>query len=282
MSYRVILVPILHDAADAAALAVAKSLLELGPSHVVGVHVRMAPSDLIASADYMPLASLEMLDEHDRQRAAEARNRFATWRQANGLELRSSPQPDGGSSADWHEKLAPVGAEIGRLGRVSDLIVLARPPRSYSATADEALEGALFGSGRPVVIVPEEMAYPLQSTVVIGWNDSREAARAVAAAWPLLVRAERVVLFIGGGDAAIRDSADRLSDHLAWHGCKRPTVVADASRDVAVALLEVAGRERAGLIVMGAYTHSRLQQFVLGGTTTDMFRLCRIPLLMTH
>lgn len=283
MSYRVILVPILHDEADKAALAVTRTLIDAGRTHVVGLHVRVAPGNLVAGGDgsYMPVAILESLEEQDRERASAARNLFSQWRQACGLELSSSPQQAGASSADWHEVLCPVGVEIGRRGRAADLIVLARSPRGYSVATDGALEGALFTTGRPVVIVPEEPARP-PSTVVIAWNDSREAARAVASSWPLLARAERIVVFVGGDDEAMRRSADRLTDHLLWRGYVRPTLIVDPARDVAVSLLDVARREQAGLIVMGAYSHSRLQQYVLGGATTDMFRLCRIPLLLAH
>lgn len=282
MSHRIILVPLLHDAADPGALAVTGSLVGIGPSHVVGLHVRAAPGELVSSGANLPLAAVESLEEQDRQRASEARSRFARWRQANGLDLRTSPQQDAVSSADWHERVASVGAEIGRWGRVSDLIVLARSPRGYAAAGDEALHGALFDSGCPVLIVPGDPVDSRQSTVVIAWNDSREAARAVAAARPVLMRAERIIVFVAGDDEAMVRSADRLCDHLVWRGCRRPTQTVDPSRDVTAALLDLAQREGAGLIVMGAYTHSRLQQFVLGGTTTDMFRLCRIPVLMTH
>ena len=284
MSYRVVLVPVLHDPADKAGLAATKALLDIGRSHVIGLHVRVAPGNLITVGDgaYTPAVIIDSLEQHDRERAAAARNLFATWRKACGLDLASSPSNAAASSADWHEVLATVGLEIASRGRAADLIVLPRAPRGYSAAGDGALEAALFSTGRPVLIVPEEPARPLHSTVVIAWNDSRESARAVAASWPLLARAERIILFVGGKDEPMRRSADRLADHLMWRDYTRPTLIVDPARDVAGVLLDVAQRERAGCIVMGAYSHSRLQQYVLGGTTTDMFRLCRIPMLMAH
>ncbi len=284
MSYRVILLPVLHDPADKAALAATKALLDIDRSHVVGLHVRVAPGSLIAGADggYVPAVVIDDLEKQDRERAAAARALFAAWRKERGLELASAPPKDAASSADWHEVLAPVGSEIGRRGRAADLIVLARAPRGYSATTDGALEAALFSTGRPVLVVPEEPARPLQSTVVIAWNDSRESARAVAASWPLLARTERIILFVGGEDEPMRRSADHLADHLLWRGYARPTLIVDPTRDVAGVVLDIAQRERAGCVVMGAYSHSRLQQYVLGGATTDMFRLCRLPMLMAH
>lgn len=284
MSYRVILVPVLHDPADKAGLAATKALLDVGRSHVLGLHVRLAPGDLIAGGDggYMPAVIIDSLEQRDRERASAARELFATWRKACGLDLAASPSNAVASSADWHEVLAAVGPEIGSRGRAADLIVLPRSPRGYSPSTDGALEAALFSTGRPVLIVPEAPARPLHSTVVIAWNDSREAARAVAASWPLLARAERIILFVGGEDESIRRSADRLADHLMWRGYVRPTLIVDPARDVAGILLDVAQREQAGCVVMGAYSHSRLQHYVLGGATTDMFRLCRFPMLMAH
>ena len=138
-----------------------------------------------------------------------------------------------------------------------------------------------LGATLALLLVPGPAPADPFSTVVIAWNDSREAAHAVAAAWSLIGRAKRIVIF-AGGDETLRRSAGQLAVHLAWRGYAPTTVVGEASTDAGSNLLALAGRERAGLIVMGAYSHSRLRHFVLGGMTSDVLRQATIPVLMAH
>jgi nucleotide-binding universal stress UspA family protein len=285
MAYRVILVPVLGESADSAALACTRAITERLRAHVVGLHVRnpisLAMTGGMFEGAYMSPDLINSLEESGRARAAASRDVFRQWQQASGIEPASAPGP-AKITAEWIELEAPVAAEIGRRGRTADLIVLARTARDFTPTTDEALQGALFESGRPVLLVPGDQAINPFETVVIAWNDSREAAHAVSAAWSLIGRAKRLVVFVGGNDEGMRRSADRLVAHLAWRGYAPPTVIGDASGDIGNGLLTVAQREKAGLIVMGAYTHSRLRHFVFGGATSHILKNTTIPVLMAH
>lgn len=284
MSYRVVLVPILHDTADLAALSVVKALLDLGGTHVTGFHARTAPSFMFSGRPraYLSMDVFEKLEAAGRDRAATARDVFEAWRSECGLALYSSSGSGPASTAEWREVIGEVETEIGRFGRTSDLVVLARSCRRYSEDTDDALHGALFGTGRPVLIVPGAPAHDPLGTVIIGWNDRREAALAVSAAWPVLERARRVVIYSCGEGEELRTSAARLADHLAWRDCGAVSTVIDTSGGSGKGLLAVAHREKAGMIVMGAYSHPRLQQYVFGGVTNDIFGLCDIPVLTAH
>ncbi len=285
MAYRVILVPVMGDAADPAALALTQAIAGRLRAHVVGLHVRSPISIAVTGGmfegAYMTPDLLNALEEAGRTSAAEARGVFRSWQEDAGIEMAAAPGTPARLTAEWSDVEAPVSAEIGRQGRTADLIVLARSARSYTEGTDEALQGALFQSGRPVLLVPGPAPADPFSTVVIAWNDSREAAHAVAAAWSLIGRAKRIVLF-AGGDETLRRSAGRLAVHLAWRGYAPATVVGEASTDAGSNLLALAARENAGLIVMGAYSHSRLRHFVLGGVTSDVLRQATIPVLMAH
>jgi nucleotide-binding universal stress UspA family protein len=286
MTYRVVLVPVLGDPADAAALAVTGTIMGQMRSHIVGLHVRspisMAVTGSMFEGAYLSPDIITALEDSRQASAATARDGFRQWQEASGIEMAAAPGGPATLTAEWSEVEAAVSTEIGSRGRTADLIVLARSSREYSATTDDALHGALFYTGRPILLVSGPPPADLFGTAVIAWNDSREAAHATAAAWSLLGRARRIVIFIGGEDEALRRSADRLVTHLAWRGYAAATVVPDASGDAGAALLAVANRERAGLIVMGAYSHSRLRHFAFGGVTSHIFKNTTIPVLMAH
>jgi nucleotide-binding universal stress UspA family protein len=286
MTYRVILVPMTGDPAEASALQVVRVITERMRCHVVGIHVRdpvgSSLSGVTLDGAWMTPGIIESLEESWRASASAARDTFRRWQEAGGIESRTSPSPSAKVSAEWNEVRAPVPQEIAQQARVADLVVLARSARSYSADADRVLQGALFESGRPVLIVPGAVGADPLDTVVIAWNDSRESAHAVAAAWSLIGRARRIIVFVGGEDDALRRSADRFVSHLAWRGYAPATVVGDPAREAGPALLAIAARENAGMIVMGAYTHSRLRQFVFGGVTSHVLAHTTIPVLMAH
>jgi nucleotide-binding universal stress UspA family protein len=176
-----------------------------------------------------------------------------------------------------------VDSEVSRLARYFDATVLQQPDPAGTETAD-LIEAVLFGSGRPVLIVPCRQVPFQVTTVVIAWDEGRPAARAVADALPLLYLAERVeVVTVGDlrGDPS-RDSRP-LVRHLARHGIEaRMTNLVSNHGSVASILLSHAAEVHADLLVMGGYGHSRLREIVLGGTTRRILQTMTVPVLMAH
>ena len=286
MAYRVILVPIMGDPAEPHALDVTRGLTDMIRSHIIGIHVRspisLAASGAVLDTGYLTAGVIEALEQAGRERAGEARTTFRRWQEATGLANATSPPASGQTTVEWSEVQAPVAPEIARRARTADLTVVARSHRDYAIDADQILQGALWESGRPVLLVPGKSPRPLLDTAVIAWNDSREAAHAVSAAWSLIGRVQRIVVFVGGEDEALRHAAERFVRHLAWRGYASATVVSDPSADTGAGLLAVAEREKAGLIIMGAYSHSRLRHFVFGGATSFILANATIPVLLAH
>ncbi len=286
MAYRVILVPITGDPAERHALDITRGLTDMIRSHIVGVHVRspisLAASGAALDAGVLAAGVIDALEQSGRERAAAARSIFRQWQEAAGLANATSPPASAQTTVEWNEVQAPVAPEIARRARTADLTVVARSHRDYSVDIDQVLQGALWEAGRPVLLVPGKSPHALFDTVVIAWNDSREAAHAVSAAWSLIGRMKRIVVFIGGEDEALRHAAERFVRHLAWRGYAAATVVGDPAEDTGAGLLAVARREKAGLIVMGAYSHSRLRHFVFGGATSFILANATIPVLMAH
>jgi len=149
-------------------------------------------------------------------------------------------------------------------------------------------ERVILGAGRPVIVVPYAGTFKtMGQRVVVAWNASREATRAVNDALPLLERAASVrVLSInphGGRSGHGAVAGADISLHLARHGVRVEAASVNAS-DVRVddMLLSQAADCGADLIVMGAYGHSRLGEFVLGGATRHILRQITMPVFMSH
>lgn len=180
------------------------------------------------------------------------------------------------------------------------------PPRTFSEAArhfdlgiimqsdddggfnnDPLIETTLFGSGRPLIIVPYTEKSGLKlDRVVCCWDGSRAAARAVNDAMPLLRKANAVELFIVENEKTADERVLRgvdISRHLARHGVKvevETTPAADI--DVADVILSHVADRSASLLVMGGYGHSRLREFVLGGATRGILATMTVPVFMSH
>jgi nucleotide-binding universal stress UspA family protein len=148
------------------------------------------------------------------------------------------------------------------------------------------IEGALFDSGRPVLAVPYIQRAGLKlDRVMVCWDGSRNAARAINDAMPFLTRAKTVdVVTIGAGKDEVGEiqGAD-IAQHLARHGLNVELRRIDAGDvDVANVILSDAADQNADFIVMGGYGHSRLREFVLGGATRGILSSMTVPTLMAH
>jgi nucleotide-binding universal stress UspA family protein len=164
--------------------------------------------------------------------------------------------------------------------------VVAQPEPDSTGPERLIIEATLFGSGRPILIVPYIQKAPLTlGRVMACWDGSRSAARAIADALPLLARAKAVEIFTVTGEAGKSSEVEGadLAHHLARHGLK-VEVERQVARDIDVAsvILSHAADRSADLIVMGGYGHSRLREFVLGGATRGILASMTVPVLMSH
>ena len=256
----------------------------LGGGHIQVRHVRRDPREAIplVGEGLSPDLVQRMLDEaaHDSdRRSARARAAFDDWRERSGVAIRSVPNGTAAPTAEWIETTGRV-EDIGpTFGRLADLIVLAAP----GSDGDQGtIEAALFGSGRPVLLVPRGMPVTTGDAAVF-WNGSAEAARAVGAALPILARCGMVHILRIDADPDVEAPEPELTAYLAWHGISAAVrTLAPDYREPGEALLEEAGRLGATLVVMGAYTHSRMRQMILGGVTRHVLGHAPVPILLTH
>ena len=174
---------------------------------------------------------------------------------------------------------------FGHLARRCDLSIV-KQSEPQRVGADHIIEAALFGSGRPVLVVPYIQKQGLKlDRVLLCWDGSRNAARAIADALPLLAHSNNVdVITIAAKDDKKGEvpGAD-IAHHLARHQLKvdlKRLVAPDM--DVASTILSHAADISADLIVMGGYGHSRLREFVLGGATREILASMTVPTFMSH
>ena len=191
-----------------------------------------------------------------------------------------------GIMGEWRQVEGTTPEILALHGRYADLLVLGQDdPESDSA---DLLETVLFDSGRPVLAIPFAGNFKsIGKRVLVGWNASREATRALHDALPLIAKAENTTVFLanpkrGLGAHGEEPGAD-IARHLARHGL-RVEVAKAVAEDVAdsALLLNHASDMGADLLVMGAYGHSRLREFILGGVTRSLLREMTIPVLLSH
>jgi nucleotide-binding universal stress UspA family protein len=182
--------------------------------------------------------------------------------------------------------LAGAADRFGAIARRFDLSVVAQAEPDKAAPEELIVEGALFSSGRPVLVVPYIQKGGLKlDNVLVCWDASRNAARAIADALPLLKRAKTIDVVIVASERPKSDEipgAD-IGQHLARHGLKievKRIVATDT--DVANTILSHAADSSADFIVMGGYGHSRLREFILGGATRGILSSMTVPTLMSH
>lgn len=161
---------------------------------------------------------------------------------------------------------------FGRIARHFDLAVISQDEPDKAQSEELVVEGALFESGRPMVMVPYIHKSGLKlERVMVCWDGSRPAARAVADAMPLLSRARKVDVVVVAPTKIDEMPGADAAEHLARHGLDVTVErIARANLDVNDALLNFAADSGADLVVMGGYRHSRMREFVLGGTTRAM------------
>jgi nucleotide-binding universal stress UspA family protein len=181
---------------------------------------------------------------------------------------------------------AGAGEQFGLIARRFDLAIVGQAEPDKGAAEEMVAESALFESGRPVIIVPYIQKAPLKlDRVMVCWDGSRAATRAIGDAMPLLERSGAVEVVIIANERGKQDeiSGADMGQHLARHGLKVDVKrIVGGKIDVADALLSHAADSSADFMIMGGYGHSRLREFVLGGATRAILSSMTIPVLMSH
>lgn len=191
---------------------------------------------------------------------------------------------EGNLDVEWRSAIQePRGFALTQ-ARIADLMVLARqgPQDLRQGRMGLSPDDVLMDLGRPVLVVPPGVVALSAKSVVIAWKDTREARRVLWDALPLLGRAELVTVLAVGAGAEEQGTRD-VCDYLAQHGISARAVLRpDSVKYIVDEIIELAQDEGADLIVAGAYGHSRLREWVLGGVTRDLLEMTPFCCLMAH
>jgi nucleotide-binding universal stress UspA family protein len=246
-------------------------------AHVTGVAFIYDPVVPISGAGYIPAEVIETQRDDNETAAAAAIKSFTAASDQAGI----SAEPLMTSAS-----LSGAGDHFARMARRFDLAIVGQPQPEISSLEQIIGEATLFESGRPVIMVPYIQKAPFKAdNVMVCWDGSRTAARAVADAIPLIRKSGRVEIVIVANERGKQDEIEGadIGQHLARHGFKVDVHrIAGGNIDVGDALLSHAADSGADFMVMGGYGHSRLREFVLGGVTRSIFESMTVPVLISH
>jgi nucleotide-binding universal stress UspA family protein len=241
---------------------------------------------LSLEADFPDVAnalSRLLLDVPEMIRRAEAQSRMggeALLKAVATLATQHGVENEAGRCRSAQELAGDAAAEE---ARYFDLSVVPMPKVGEQGRA--IAEAIVFGSGRPTILVPEALVVRGLRRAVVAWDGSRVAARAVNDMLSLFGGMDQVTIVSVLNDKPLPedDPGDKLAAHLIKRGVPaRALAVEMEDQPIGATLQDFAIQDGAGLLAMGAYGHSRLREFVLGGATRTILEDVRLPVLMSH
>jgi nucleotide-binding universal stress UspA family protein len=279
MAYKDILVYLDPSEAGQRRAAFAVEFARIHGAHITGFTLTPTGAILYFAPETPPILLPPDFLENARAAARSAHDHFEEEARRAGVSYEHRPL----------EGLPPVLPDLFTTStRHADLSILPQPPDRSLALAQEMLvERALYASGRPTLIVPGSDGAAAQPDVVLAaWDDSQEAARAFNDALPILQKAKRGVVAVAHPERSPhrhgQEPGADIALHLARHGIQTEVRQAGGGLGTGALILAQATEVGAGLIVMGAYHHSRLREFVLGGPTRTVLEHMTIPVFMAH
>ncbi|WP_020175135.1 universal stress protein [Methyloferula stellata] len=191
---------------------------------------------------------------------------------------------------EWRCHNGPARDAMSSMARYKDLCIVGSNPLDDERfpLVRESAEQVIFLSGRPVLIVPPDTySSKIGTRIVIGWDASRAATRSVNDALPLIVKAEQTEVVAVNpktreGDRNEELPGTEIAEHLARHGAKVSVTCLHEKGDAGDILLRHARECGADLLVTGCYGHSRIAEFLLGGTTLSLLNQTGMPVLMSY
>jgi len=246
-------------------------------AHLTGIAFIYDPVVPISGAGYIPAEIIETQREDNETAAAATIKSFNAAADQAGISAEALMTNAG---------LAGAGDQFARMARRFDLAIIGQPQPDVTSIEQIIGETTLFESGRPVIMVPYIQKAPFKNdNVMICWDGSRPAARAVADALPIIGKSGRVEIVIVANERGKQDEIEGadIGQHLARHGLKVDVHrISGGNIDIGDALLSHAADSGADFMVMGGFGHSRLREFVLGGVTRSIFESMTVPVLLSH
>lgn len=258
-------------------LKIGIELAERNDAHLVGLHAKPFPYIPPVTPDMGAMYS-ELIDEQQElidQNADAAQKKFETA-------LRNVKV-----SQEWRVASGDPSEVVRRNARYADLVIVGQSNEEADRQATDLPEGVLLSTGRPTIVVPNDPnVKTFARNIMVAWDDGIQATRAIHDAMPLLKAAENVTVMAVNpkdtGDHGASPCAD-ICLHLARHGVKAhayPVTTDEFTTEQMI--LKRAFEHGSDLLVMGAYGHSRMREFVFGGVTAHVLEYMQLPVFMSH
>lgn len=222
-----------------------------------------------------------MSEEQIDLKSKAARELFLSQASEAGFKTVKHPALGATRVAQWVEMVGSLDKLFSIVGPMSDVCVVSRPKQTSKGPGSDFMLAALLETGKPVIVLPQTHVTTFGTRILIAWNQSIEAARAVSASMPLLQFAEAVHIVTGGSESRTGPKSTALVNYLKYWGVK-------ASRtrtrgiDVSAELFDEYRKSGSDLIVMGAYSRGRFRERVFGGVTEDLLFRSSPPIFTLH
>ncbi len=292
MSVKTVLVPLIgsDEACDETALRSALTLARRLGAHVDALHVRLDPRSAAAfvgegMTSAMIESVIDMAEKDGQKRQQTARALFEETCQE--LSITTDPPIEGeqeGVTATFVEREGNREEVLLNFGRMFDLIVVCKKAGEDNTGNDMVINAALLETGRPVLVVDSPLQDSFGKNAAVIWNGSVESSRAITHALPVLRTAEKVTLICAMDDLDDELHPEEAIRYLKRHGIEANSceIRGSSGRTTADLLMSQAGQCGADILVMGAYTRSRLRRLFFGAVTGEVLEKCELPVLMAH
>jgi nucleotide-binding universal stress UspA family protein len=290
MGYKTIFAPVMFEETTRTILDAALMLAKGFQGHVHAHHIRQRyeyypPISYYPMAVDLPVVASQKQTEASAAFARTLRSIFDESCDASGARIVPLAEALNQSSvtASWRDVEGAVPMDFGRAARIADLSICILPNENAPAMANAIFESLLMTSARPVLIVPANGLATVPQRVLVAWDGSLPAARAVAAALPFEANAAEVFVITVGEEDAGTPSGEAAAAYLRRNGVKASAKTLDGpKRRVAKTLLDQAESLGCELIVMGGYSHARMYETMLGGVTHHMLDQADRAILLAH
>tara|TARA_B100000315_G_scaffold257572_1_gene306813 strand:+ start:601 stop:1476 length:876 start_codon:yes stop_codon:yes gene_type:complete len=290
MLRKTVFVPITRRDQNENALLFGLWLARVFHGHMDAVYIQSHDIDIPFDIDAsMAEKILAEADEKSAEAAKSARENFDAQLRDAGISYQSEASSNNSASASWKQVKGDEQEVIAQKGCLYDLVVANRPNQGCEPFGGALVKSAIFNTHRPILVTPPCFKDVYCDTqienwnVLVGWNSTVYAANAIANAMPLLERVKSVELLNVQTGAKKGASVQEAAYQLRLRGIEVSVKeVAPDSRSVGQILLAEAMEFGASLLIMGAYSHNRMKEFVLGGVTRHILDQAEIPVLMSH
>ena len=276
MSIRNILVAFNGTETAQRAVKLASIIADRRDAHLTGIYAHTIPATHVQLEFYLPASSLAIMEDQEREAEERVKDEFDELIEQQDMTLRTDFLTVRGFPNDI----------LAEYARTYDLVVVGQPSgESGSLYYEPNPDTIALQSGRPVLVAPRGFdQMHLSPNAIVAWDGKRAAARALSDAMNILEDEDKVsVLHVGKSDEAIRQPGRDIMEYLSRHDIHAElSVQQQGDLSISDVILNACADSGAGLLVMGAYEHSRFSEMLLGGVTREVVQRAHVPVLMSH